>query len=83
METEATDVQDVDSLLPIHAPQAQPESGSSKKLKSVTDTLKRRDWAHEINVNQPFDNFHEMVPELAQHVSMKKNKVCVCIINRC
>ncbi|SAM08621.1 hypothetical protein [Absidia glauca] len=66
-ETQTADVQDVDSLLPIHTPQPQPEGGSSKKLKSVKDTLKRRDWAHEINVNQPFDNFHEMVPELAQH----------------
>lgn len=59
----------MDSLLPIHTPQPQLER--AKKLNSVNDTLKRRDWAHEINVNQPFDNFHEMVPELAQYVSME------------
>ncbi|CAO3595288.1 unnamed protein product [Absidia cylindrospora] len=66
-DTSTSNVQDVDLLLPIQAPPAQPEDALSKKLKSFNDSHKRRDWAHEINVNQPFDNFHEMVPELAQH----------------
>ncbi|KAI8093373.1 NUC185 domain-containing protein [Halteromyces radiatus] len=66
-ESGSSDVQDVDSLLPAQIPQAQPTTVLSKKLKSVNEAHKRRDWAHEINVNQPFDNFHEMVPEMAQH----------------
>ncbi|KAG1246338.1 hypothetical protein G6F68_014685 [Rhizopus microsporus] len=36
-----------------------------KKLISTNDALKRRDWAHEINVNEPFENFHDLVPEMA------------------
>jgi antiviral helicase SKI2 len=29
---------------------------------------KKREWAHEINVNEPFDDFHEVVPEMAHEV---------------
>ncbi|ORX54475.1 antiviral helicase [Hesseltinella vesiculosa] len=59
----ADEPQDVDALLPTQLPT---ETVAPKKLKSVKDLHKRRDWAHEINVNEPFDNFYEVVPEMAQ-----------------
>ncbi|CAO3643994.1 unnamed protein product [Cunninghamella blakesleeana] len=58
--------EDVDSLLPIDSIQHLPENQFPRKLKPANNIHKRRDWAHEINVNQPFDNFHELVPEMAQ-----------------
>lgn len=59
----------MDSLLPIDSIQTQTENQLPRKLKPVSEAHKRRDWAHEINVNQPFDNFHELVPEMAQQVN--------------
>ncbi|KAI8070677.1 NUC185 domain-containing protein [Gongronella butleri] len=63
MAADKDEPQDVDALLPT---QLQTEPMAPKKLKSVKDIQGRRDWAHEINVNEPFDNFYEMVPEMAQ-----------------
>ncbi|KAI9307273.1 NUC185 domain-containing protein [Cunninghamella echinulata] len=60
------DNKDVDSLLPTNIIQNQMENQAPRKLKPVSDAHKRREWAHEINVNQPFDNFHDLVPEMAQ-----------------
>ncbi|KAG1466814.1 hypothetical protein G6F46_001870 [Rhizopus delemar] len=55
--------QEVDDLLPATLP---PQKDLvPKKLISTNDALKRRDWAHEINVNEPFENFHDLVPEMA------------------
>lgn len=39
-----------------------------KKLATTNEALKRREWAHEINVNEPFDNFYDLVPEMALQV---------------
>lgn len=39
-----------------------------KKLATANEALKRREWAHEINVNEPFDNFYDLVPEMAMQV---------------
>lgn len=58
--------QEVDSLLPVQRPKVEP---SMPKLKTVNEAHRRREWAHEINVNQPFDNFHDLVPEMAQQVT--------------
>ncbi|KAI7863702.1 NUC185 domain-containing protein [Spinellus fusiger] len=57
---------EVDSLLPDQV-FALPTDILPKKLKLANDIHKRREWAHEINVNQSFDNFHELVPEMAHH----------------
>lgn len=57
----------MDSLLPVQNPK--PLAETIPKLKPVNEAHKRREWAHEINVNQPFDNFHELVPEMAMQVS--------------
>ncbi|KAG0168825.1 hypothetical protein DFQ28_000374 [Apophysomyces sp. BC1034] len=61
-----TEQQEVDSLLPTHAPPVQKDI-IQRKLKSAQEVHGRREWAHEINVNQPFDDFHELVPEMAHH----------------
>ena len=58
--------EEVDELLPQQAPR--PTVESMPKLKTVNETHRRREWAHEINVNQPFDNFHDLVPEMAKEV---------------
>ncbi|KAI8878004.1 antiviral helicase [Backusella circina FSU 941] len=54
--------QDIDALLPTHIA---PQKDLSKKTVSTNEALKRREWAHEINVNEPFDNFYDLVPEMA------------------
>lgn len=33
--------------------------------------MKKRDWAHVIDVNTPLTKFHELVPEMAHKVSTK------------
>ncbi|KAI9494833.1 NUC185 domain-containing protein [Zychaea mexicana] len=64
-EASSEDKQEVDALLPqqLIPPLV---SDAVPKLKTVNEAHRRREWAHEINVNQPFDNFHELVPEMAQ-----------------
>ena len=31
--------------------------------------VQKRDWAHEVDINKPMTNFHELVPEMAHKVS--------------
>lgn len=62
-----TDHQEVDEFLPAILP-PQKDLVASKKLASTNEALKRREWAHEINVNEPFDNFYDLVPEMAMQV---------------
>ncbi|KAI9317442.1 NUC185 domain-containing protein [Dichotomocladium elegans] len=57
------DNRELDLLLPQEVPRLPVEL---PKLKAGSETYRRREWAHEINVNTPFDNFHELVPEMAQ-----------------
>ncbi|KAI8368205.1 NUC185 domain-containing protein [Radiomyces spectabilis] len=67
-ETEtAAKEQDIDALLPAQDIPPPHAESAPKKLRSVKQAYKRREWAHEINVNQPFDDFHELVPEMALH----------------
>lgn len=30
--------------------------------------MQKRDWAHEVDINKPMTNFHELVPEMAHKV---------------
>jgi len=30
--------------------------------------VQKRDWAHEVDINKPMTNFHELVPEMAHKV---------------
>jgi antiviral helicase SKI2 len=62
--------QDIDALLPTHIA---PQKDLSKKTVSTNEALKRREWAHEINVNEPFDNFYDLVPEMAMQVRKKSS----------
>jgi antiviral helicase SKI2 len=62
--------QDIDALLPTHIA---PQKDLSKKIISTNEALKRREWAHEINVNEPFDNFYDLVPEMAMQVNRKSH----------
>ncbi|CDH60942.1 antiviral helicase [Lichtheimia corymbifera JMRC:FSU:9682] len=66
---DAAEKEEVDELLPQQAPR--PAVESMPKLKTVNETHRRREWAHEINVNQPFDNFHDLVPEMAKEFSFE------------
>ncbi|KAI8380104.1 NUC185 domain-containing protein [Blakeslea trispora] len=63
--TEETEgLQEVDELLPTTLP-PQKDLSHKKLTTNNNDAVKRREWAHEINVNEPFDNFYELVPEMA------------------
>ena len=31
--------------------------------------VQKRDWAHEVDINKPMTNFHDLVPEMAHKVS--------------
>ncbi|CEG77532.1 hypothetical protein RMATCC62417_12266 [Rhizopus microsporus] len=66
---EAPDVagpQEVDELFPTSLPPQ--KELVPKKLTTANEALKRREWAHEINVNEPFENFHDLVPEMAMQL---------------
>lgn len=56
--------QEVDALLPATLP-PQKDLAPKKLTTTTNEALKRREWAHEINVNEPFDNFYDLVPEMA------------------
>lgn len=62
------DSQEVDEFLPTTLP---PQKDlATKKPALANEALKRREWAHEINVNEPFDNFYDLVPEMALQVNI-------------
>lgn len=54
----------MDELLPNKLP-PQKDLAPKKLTTTTNEALKRREWAHEINVNEPFDNFYDLVPEMA------------------
>ncbi|KAL7316699.1 Antiviral helicase ski2 [Mucor circinelloides] len=56
--------EEVDELLPTTLP-PQKDLAPKKLTTTTNEALKRREWAHEINVNEPFDNFYDLVPEMA------------------
>ncbi|KAG2212575.1 hypothetical protein INT47_000551 [Mucor saturninus] len=62
-EQDTKESEEVDAFLPTTLP---PQKDLvPKKLATANEALKRREWAHEINVNEPFDNFYDLVPEMA------------------
>jgi antiviral helicase SKI2 len=67
-EQEPTESDELDSLLPTSLP-PQKDLAPKKLTQTVNESVKRREWAHEINVNEPFDNFYDLVPEMAMQVS--------------
>lgn len=67
----AADSDELDSLLPAALP-PQKDLAPKKLTQTTNEAVKRREWAHEINVNEPFDNFYDLVPEMAMQV--KKNE---------
>ncbi|CAM0142365.1 unnamed protein product [Umbelopsis sp. WA50703] len=57
---------DIDSLLPTENLIAKESVARRLAKRQQQDARnKKRDWAHEINANEPFENFHELVPEMA------------------
>ena len=52
---------DIDALLPVEFPAlaGKPNLKSSRQRPG-------KEWAHSIDVNKPFTNFHELVPEMAR-----------------
>jgi hypothetical protein len=61
---------DIDSLLPTENLIAKESVARRLAKRQQQDAKnKKRDWAHEINANEPFENFHELVPEMAHDVS--------------
>ncbi|CAG8444246.1 11037_t:CDS:10, partial [Funneliformis caledonium] len=58
-----TDLEDsVDNLLPTRAP---PLKGLGTASKASTSAARKRNWAHDIDVNIELSNFEELVPEMA------------------
>ncbi|KAH8550493.1 NUC185 domain-containing protein [Umbelopsis sp. PMI_123] len=57
---------EIDKLLPNENLVAKESVAQRLAKKEHGDAShKKREWAHEINVNEPFDDFHEVVPEMA------------------
>ncbi|RUP46090.1 hypothetical protein BC936DRAFT_147369 [Jimgerdemannia flammicorona] len=58
---------EVDNLLPTQPPplleQAKPRDIAG------AEGQRKREWAHVVDINERFDNFHEVVPEMAREVS--------------
>ncbi|KAH7886164.1 ATP-dependent RNA helicase [Phlebopus sp. FC_14] len=55
------EITEVDDLLPKTRAHLRPEKARRTKRANVI----KRDWAHEVDVNKPMTNFHELVPEMA------------------
>ncbi|KAG2022761.1 translation repressor [Coprinopsis cinerea AmutBmut pab1-1] len=53
---------EIDSLLPVSRSNLLPKGAPRRAKKALAQ---KRDWAHIINVNTPFNNFHELVPDMA------------------
>ncbi|KAL9088998.1 MAG: hypothetical protein Q9159_002801 [Coniocarpon cinnabarinum] len=60
-EDEGVHDDDIDALLPVEFPAlaGKPNLKSSRQRPG-------KEWAHSIDVNKPFANFHELVPEMAR-----------------
>ena len=41
---------------------------TSARRQSRRANVQKRDWAHEVDINKPMANFHELVPEMAHKV---------------
>ena len=41
---------------------------TSTRRQSRRANVQKRDWAHEVDINKPMINFHELVPEMAHKV---------------
>ncbi|RUS21214.1 antiviral helicase, partial [Endogone sp. FLAS-F59071] len=56
---------EVDSLLPVQPLPLLDARASQTKTKDISGGERKREWAHVVDVNERFDNFHEVVPEMA------------------
>ncbi|KAI0715060.1 antiviral helicase [Earliella scabrosa] len=54
---------DIDELLPTSRSHLNPIASARRQLRRAQ--VQKRDWAHEVDVNKPMTNFHELVPEMA------------------
>ncbi|TBU50014.1 antiviral helicase [Dichomitus squalens] len=57
------DMTDIDELLPTSRSHLNPVPTARRQLRRAN--VQKRDWAHEVDVNKPMTNFHELVPEMA------------------
>ncbi|OCH88756.1 antiviral helicase [Obba rivulosa] len=55
-------VTEIDDLLPTTRTHLKPVK-PPRSLRSAH--VRKRDWAHEVDINKPMTNFHELVPEMA------------------
>ncbi|KAJ2918359.1 hypothetical protein MD484_g2046, partial [Candolleomyces efflorescens] len=54
---------EIDELLPVSTSNLRPTSRPVRKGRKAA--VQKKDWAHVIDVNAPFNNFHELVPDMA------------------
>ncbi|KAH9920208.1 antiviral helicase [Epithele typhae] len=54
---------EIDELLPTSRSQLNPVRTTRRQLRRAN--VQKRDWAHEVDINKPMTNFHELVPEMA------------------
>ncbi|KAJ5542272.1 DEAD/DEAH box RNA helicase (Ski2) [Penicillium sp. DV-2018c] len=59
---DASDYEDIDSLLPVEFPAFEPRS----QLLASTQRQKGKEWAHVVDVNKEIPNFSELVPDMAR-----------------
>ncbi|KAF6754311.1 translation repressor [Ephemerocybe angulata] len=56
------EVSEIDGLLPVSRSNLKPAQAVRRGRKPIAQ---KKDWAHLIDVNAPFSNFHELVPDMA------------------
>ncbi|OBZ78640.1 hypothetical protein A0H81_01271 [Grifola frondosa] len=54
---------EIDELLPSSRTHLNPITPAHRPMRRAN--IQKRDWAHEIDINKPMTNFHELVPEMA------------------
>ncbi|TDL28168.1 antiviral helicase [Rickenella mellea] len=58
-----TESLDVDELLPTSRAHLKPVAAGARKPRRPI--VRKRDWAHVVDINKPMKNFHELVPNMA------------------
>ncbi|GBE77514.1 Putative ATP-dependent RNA helicase [Sparassis crispa] len=56
-------VSEIDELLPTTRSQLSSIPASRRSHRRTN--IQKRDWAHEVDINKPLTNFHELVPDMA------------------
>lgn len=54
---------EIDDLLPTNRTHLNTIKTAHKPIRRTN--IQKRDWAHEVDINRPMTNFHELVPEMA------------------